>query len=184
MQEIIVTTTNNVDGYVVIEYMKPITSSIVIGANILSDMLAGITDFVGGRSNTYQKKIQEMHNDAINELIENAKANKANCILGLKIDVDQISGKAMQMFMINAIGTPVKIQLIEEHIVNEENRKKEIELVRNEEQKRKNSFKSKEDLLKDPKILEEAAIMKKIYGEKAYERYIDSKIKEFNITVD
>jgi hypothetical protein len=42
--------------------------------------------------------------------IDSAQNKGANCILGLKIDLEQSSGKGMQMFMFNGIGTAVLIK--------------------------------------------------------------------------
>src|SRR5690606_22529493 len=36
-----------------------------------------------------------------------AKALGANCIVGIRIDTGEVSGKGTQMFMVSAVGTPV-----------------------------------------------------------------------------
>jgi uncharacterized protein YbjQ (UPF0145 family) len=108
--EIIVTTTNSLEGYKIIKYLSPIVSNIVIGSNILSDYIASWTDYFGGRSRTYQNKLAKMYNIAIDELKKEAQEKGANCILGIKIDFDEISGIGKQMFMLNAMGTAVIIK--------------------------------------------------------------------------
>lgn len=107
MNKIITTTTNTLEGWAIDEYLPPISVNVVVGANILSDIAASWTDFFGGRSTTYEKKLQDIYQQAISNLGNKAKTIGANCILGLKIDIDEISGKGNQMFMITAIGTPV-----------------------------------------------------------------------------
>jgi uncharacterized protein YbjQ (UPF0145 family) len=103
--KIVVTTTNLVDGYKVEKYIGPIVANVVIGAGIISEFFAGISDMIGGRSDKYQNQISAMYETAIDKIKEAASEKGANCILGLAIDLDEISGKGMQMFMLNAIGT-------------------------------------------------------------------------------
>ncbi len=105
--KITVTTTNSIEGKVIQRYFDPIAANVVIGANVISDMFAGFTDFFGGRSVTYENKLQQLNHQALAELKRKAEMLGANCIVGLKIDIDEISGKNSQMFMITAYGTPV-----------------------------------------------------------------------------
>lgn len=108
MNRIITTTTDTLDGYTIEEYYEPITANVVVGSNVFSDIAAGWTDFFGGRSNTYERKLQDIYKQAIETLSERAKRVGANCIAGLRIDVDEIGGKGTQMFMITALDTPVR----------------------------------------------------------------------------
>lgn len=107
MNSIIITTTNNLEGYKVVSYYSPVSANIVIGANIFSDISASFTDFFGGRSGTYENKLQEMYENILERLREQAMVLGANSILGLKVDFGEISGKGTQMFMLSAVGTPV-----------------------------------------------------------------------------
>jgi len=108
MNKIITTTTDTLDGYIIDEYYEPITANVVVGSNVFSDIAAGWTDFFGGRSSTYERKLQNIYKQAIETLSERARHLGANCIVGLRIDIDEISGKGTQMFMITALGTPVR----------------------------------------------------------------------------
>lgn len=107
MNSVIITTTNNIEGSEIKEYYTPISANMVIGANIFSDISASWTDFFGGRSGTYERKLQEMYEGIMYRLKEQAYDVGANCILGLKVDFGEISGKGNQMFMLSAVGTPV-----------------------------------------------------------------------------
>ena len=117
-KEILVTTTSTLEGYEVIEYIKPITAHVVAGTNLFSDFFASFTDVFGGRSNTYQKQLASLNNEAIERLKKQAAQLGSNCILGLNIDMDEISGKGKSMFMITAIGTAV--------IINDEKRNNKL----------------------------------------------------------
>lgn len=120
MSKLITTTTNNLEGWAITSYFQPVSSNIVVGANIFSDFSASITDFFGGRSGTYEKKLQQIYEQAILNLQKKAKALNANAIVGLKIDIDEITGKGTQMFMITAYGTPVRAVRLNSEVVSDD----------------------------------------------------------------
>jgi uncharacterized protein YbjQ (UPF0145 family) len=103
----IITTSSTIAGHEIINYLEPITSHLVAGTDVFSDMAAGFTDFFGGRSASYQKQISALYKDAITELKIKAIKLNAHAVIGLHIDLDEISGKGKSMFMITAIGSPV-----------------------------------------------------------------------------
>jgi uncharacterized protein YbjQ (UPF0145 family) len=55
----IITTTSVLEGKVIKEYKGLVAGETIIGANIVKDFFAQITDVVGGRSATYEKTIAE-----------------------------------------------------------------------------------------------------------------------------
>ncbi len=119
MKNITITTTNHIEDAHIDKYMGIITTNIVVGTNLFSDIAASFTDFFGGNSETYQRKLQLIYKDAINDLSLKALAMRANCILGLHIDFDEISGKNKSMFMVSLIGTAVKINIESKEIQEE-----------------------------------------------------------------
>ncbi|HOZ96980.1 MAG TPA: YbjQ family protein [Niabella sp.] len=109
-REILVTTTSTVEGIKVKKFLKPVTAHIVAGTNIFSDFFASITDTFGGRSQSYQKQLNSLYEEAIEKIKIAAYLLGANCVVGLKVDMDEISGKGKAMFMLSAIGTAVVIE--------------------------------------------------------------------------
>ncbi len=55
----IVTTTHNIEGRRITRYHGIVSGETVVGTNIFRDILAGITDLVGGRSGGYEKELPE-----------------------------------------------------------------------------------------------------------------------------
>lgn len=51
----IVTTTPNIDGRKIQSYHGIVTGEAIMGANIVRDVFASITDIIGGRSGAYEK---------------------------------------------------------------------------------------------------------------------------------
>ena len=51
----LLTTTPMIEGKRITQYCGIVAGEAVLGANVLKDLFAGIRDFVGGRSGTYEK---------------------------------------------------------------------------------------------------------------------------------
>lgn len=109
-KDVLVITTSSVSGLKIKKYLKPISAHIVAGTNIFSDFLGGLTDVFGGRSQSYQKQLTSLYNEAIERIKFAAYEIGADCIIGLSIDMDEISGKGKSMFMLTAVGTAVILE--------------------------------------------------------------------------
>lgn len=103
----IVTTTNNVEGKKIIEYKGIVCGEVMMGANVVRDFLASITDVIGGRSGAYESKLKEGSEIAIREIQERAKRLGANAVVGIDIDYSEMREG---MMMIVATGTAVVIE--------------------------------------------------------------------------
>ncbi len=110
MNNLIITTTNSIENAKIEKYLGVVTTNLVIGTNFFSDFKASFTDFFGGMSGTYRKQMDTLYQRAYDALSIKASALGANCVLGFKIDFDELSGKGTQMFMISVSGTAVKIK--------------------------------------------------------------------------
>lgn len=104
----ITTTTNNVEGRPVQQYLGVVSSEAIIGANIFKDLFAGIRDIVGGRSGTYERVIDEARRNAMDELMQKAQTMGANAVIGIDLDFETI-GTGGSMLMVIATGTAVRI---------------------------------------------------------------------------
>jgi len=101
-----ITTTPSFEGREIKEYKGIVFGEVINGISFTKDFVAGITDFVGGRSKTYEKELVDARTNAVNEMIERAKSLGANAIVGVSIDVEALSDT---MLMITATGTAVII---------------------------------------------------------------------------
>lgn len=108
--DFIITTTNNIEYGTIQKYINTVCSNVVVGTNIFSDFAASITDFFGGRSASYQKKLETIYKEASEELKRKACRLGANAIIGFKVDFDEISGKDKSMFMVSASGTACVVE--------------------------------------------------------------------------
>jgi hypothetical protein len=64
----LITTTPNIEGKWIKEYLGIVTGEAVVGANLFRDLFAGIRDIVGGRSGAYEKELRKARNLAFEEI--------------------------------------------------------------------------------------------------------------------
>jgi len=101
----IVTTTHELQGQTIREYLGIVVGEAIIGTNIFRDIGATLRDVVGGRSGAYEKKMNEAREIAIKEMMEKAQALGANAVVGVDIDYETVGNN---MMMVSASGTAVK----------------------------------------------------------------------------
>ena len=102
----IVTTTHDLQGQTIREYLGIVVGESIVATNIFRDIGAALRDVVGGRSGAYEKKMQEARETAINEMVQKAEALGANAVVGVDIDYETIGNN---MLMVSASGTAVKV---------------------------------------------------------------------------
>ena len=103
----ITTTTPNIEGRTIAQYLGVVSSEVIIGANVIKDIFAGLRDVFGGRSKTYERVLEQAKEDALRELSQKAQALGADGILGVDLDFETI-GSGGSMLMVIATGTAVK----------------------------------------------------------------------------
>ncbi|HEX3016077.1 MAG TPA: heavy metal-binding domain-containing protein [Desulfobacteria bacterium] len=105
----ILTTTPSIEGRKILEYKGVVTSEAIMGANIIRDFLAGITDIIGGRSGAYEEKLQEARDVCLRELEHRAARLGATAVVGIDLDYEVV-GQGGSMLMVSASGTAVVIE--------------------------------------------------------------------------
>ncbi|MFC4668433.1 heavy metal-binding domain-containing protein [Seohaeicola nanhaiensis] len=102
----IVTTTPSIEGHLIAEYKGIVVGEAIMGANVVRDLFASITDIVGGRSGAYESKLQDARETALAELEARARALGANAVVGVDLDYEVVG---QSMLMVSASGTAVVI---------------------------------------------------------------------------
>lgn len=118
--KILASTTNHLEGYKIVSYKGVFSERVVVGAGLLSDIFASFTDIVGGRSGKYEDRLEELYGHATKKLISTVLSHGGNAIVGMRLDVDEISQKNNSLFMINAYGTAVVIEKDENAVLSNE----------------------------------------------------------------
>ncbi|GAA6167570.1 heavy metal-binding domain-containing protein [Sessilibacter corallicola] len=101
------TTTSNIDGHKITEYLDVVVGEAILGANIFKDLFGAIRDIVGGRSGAYEAEMGKARQIAFDEMEEKARALGANGIIGIDIDYEVVGEKG-SMMMVSVSGTAIR----------------------------------------------------------------------------
>jgi uncharacterized protein YbjQ (UPF0145 family) len=102
----IITTTPSVEGKRIIEYKGIVFGEVISGVNALKDFAAGLSNFFGGRSQTYENELLGARESALREMEERAVKKGANAIVGVDVDYE-VLGADNGMLMVTVSGTAV-----------------------------------------------------------------------------
>lgn len=102
----IVTTTPDVQGKPIREYLGIVAGEAVMGANIVKDLFATVTDIVGGRSGAYENELIKARQIALTEMQQEAEKLGASAVVGVDIDYEVIR---TGMLLVTASGTAVRL---------------------------------------------------------------------------
>lgn len=105
----IVTTTPSVEGRKIIEYKGIVFGEVISGVDFIKDFAAGLTNFFGGRSGSYEGELIQAREKAISEMINRAESIGASAVVGVDVDYE-VLGQANNMLMVTASGTAVVIE--------------------------------------------------------------------------
>lgn len=105
----LVTTTNTIEGKKVVKYLGLVSGEAILGANIFKDIFASIRDIVGGRSAAYEKELRQAKDIAVSEMVEQARLMGGNAVIAVDLDYETI-GQGGSMLMVSASGTAVILE--------------------------------------------------------------------------
>ncbi len=104
----IITTTPSIEGKTIIEYKGLVVGEVINGIDFIKDFAAGLTNFFGGRSQSYEGELIQARENAIREMEQRAAHMGANAIVGVDIDYE-VLGQGNNMLMVTVSGTAVVI---------------------------------------------------------------------------
>lgn len=103
----IISTTSTLQNAEIEDYLGVVSGEAIMGANIVRDIFAGITDIIGGRSGAYEQKLGQGRQIAISEMTDQARRLGADAIIGVDLDFETVQ---QGMLMCVATGTAVKLK--------------------------------------------------------------------------
>ena len=104
--DILMTTTSLVEGRPVKQYYGVVSGEAIIGANVVRDFFAGLRDFFGGRSSSYEDVLRKAKDTALKEMEMEAYKLEANAVIGIDLDYETV-GQNGSMLMVTCSGTAV-----------------------------------------------------------------------------
>ena len=105
----IITTTPDIEGKSISQYLGIVTGEAVMGTNMFRDLFAKVRDIVGGRSGAYEKELKKAREVALQEIEMAATELGANAVVGVDIDYE-VLGADNGMLMVSISGTAVIAQ--------------------------------------------------------------------------
>lgn len=105
----IITTTPSIEGKKVLDYKGIVFGEVISGVDFIKDFAAGLTNFFGGRSNSYEGELIAARENAISEMTRRAESMGANAVIGVDIDYE-VLGQGNNMLMVTASGTAVVVE--------------------------------------------------------------------------
>lgn len=102
-------TTPSLEGKRIIEYRGIVFGEVISGVNFVKDFAAGLTNFFGGRSGSYEGELIQARQNALTEMEERATQIGANAVVGVDIDYE-VLGQGGNMLMVTASGTAVIVE--------------------------------------------------------------------------
>lgn len=104
----IVTTTPSVEGRRITEYKGVVFGEVIAGVNFVKDFVAGLSNFFGGRSGTYEEELINARQQAMDKMEQRAAQLGADAVVGVDIDYE-VLGADNGMLMVTASGTAVRL---------------------------------------------------------------------------
>lgn len=103
----IISTTPSLEGKQITEYLGIVFGEVISGVDFIKDFAAGLSNFFGGRSNTYEDELIRAREQAIYEMQQRAYQMGADAVVGVDVDYE-VLGSNNGMLMVTASGTAVK----------------------------------------------------------------------------
>ena len=104
----ILTTTNNIEGYRITRYIGVIAVEIITTAGFLKDWYAGVKDFLGGRVHDYENEVRKGRAKIMAKMREMAASEGANAVVGIRYAYEVLSPKGKgTVLLITVSGTAV-----------------------------------------------------------------------------
>lgn len=104
---VLVVTTEKIEGYKVIEVKGPVFGLIVRSRGLGGDIMAGLKGLVGGEIKQYTAMLEDSRKEALDRMIKNANQMEANAIIMMRYDSGEIG---QNMSEIVAYGTAVVVE--------------------------------------------------------------------------
>jgi uncharacterized protein YbjQ (UPF0145 family) len=91
------TTLENVPGKTITRHIGLVQGSTVRAKHVGRDILAGLKNIVGGELKSYTMLLNESRNEALDRMVEQARAAGANAVLNIRFSTSNIAAGAAEV---------------------------------------------------------------------------------------
>jgi uncharacterized protein YbjQ (UPF0145 family) len=102
----LIVTTDGIEGKKIVDYLGIVSGDAIVGANLFRDVFARVRDVVGGRAGGYEAALRGAKENAVEDMIGEARALGANAVVAVDLDYEVIGDS---MLMVSANGTAVRL---------------------------------------------------------------------------
>ena len=103
---ILLSNTETIPGHRVVEFYGVVTGNTVRAKHIGRDLMAGLKNIVGGELKGYTELLQESREQALQRMIDQARAAGANAVVNVRFATSSVAQGASELF---AYGTAVRV---------------------------------------------------------------------------
>ncbi len=103
----LIVTTNDAPGYRVVKTLGLVRGITVRSRNAISDMVGGLQSMLGGRVETYVRLAETSRAEALEEMVDHAKAMGGNAVIGMRYEANEIMEGVTEVL---AYGTAVVVE--------------------------------------------------------------------------
>lgn len=105
----IVTTGNQIDGHVVVEYLDVVRGIVVRATGIGAGLIGGLKSLAGGNINEFETVCEKARADAYRKLVQHAREVGADGIIAMRYDATEFYQGVTEVL---AYGTAVKLKRV------------------------------------------------------------------------
>ena len=103
---VIVTTTNEISGYRIVEYKGVVRGLVVRATSVVAGVTGGLKSMFGGNISEYEKVCEKARDEAFRRMVEHAKEVGADAVIGMRYDATEFIQGSTEVL---AYGTAVRI---------------------------------------------------------------------------
>ena len=103
----IVSTTNDVVGYRVVQHLGLVRGITVRSRSVVGNFVGGIQSIFGGKLGAYVQLAEAARQEAFDHMCEHARQGGANAVIGMRYDANEIMDGITEVL---AYGTAVRVE--------------------------------------------------------------------------
>jgi uncharacterized protein YbjQ (UPF0145 family) len=103
---VIVTTTNELSGYKIVEYKGIVRGLVVRATSVVAGVTGSLKSIFGGNIHEYEKVCEMARDEAFRRMVEEAEKLGAHAVVGMRYDATEFLEGSTEVL---AYGTAVKI---------------------------------------------------------------------------
>ncbi|MEO7312910.1 MAG: YbjQ family protein [Chitinophagaceae bacterium] len=107
MDNQMITTSNQLEGYTIVKHLGVVRGIIVRSRSIFGNLAGAFQTLVGGKISIYQELCEKTREEAFQQMTEHAASRGANAIINMRYDANEVMNGVTEVL---AYGTAVAVE--------------------------------------------------------------------------